>query len=156
MVFWFFGSLSKAGWHEIGIAALLILTPLPLLMRWAWDFNLLAGGDDSAMALGVDVEKLRMRAVVAGSFITAGSICFTGVISFVGLVAPHITRMVIGYDHRFLLPATGIVGAIVVVAADTLGRTLWSPQVIPIGIVTSFIGVPFFFYLLMRRTKEYW
>lgn len=156
VVFWFFGSLSKAGWHEISIAAVLILAPLPMLLRRAWDFNLLAAGDDSAMALGVDVEKLRMWGIVAGSLMTAGSICFTGVIGFVGLVAPHITRMVIGADHRFLLPAAGLVGAVVVVAADTLGRTLWAPQVIPIGIVTSFIGVPFFFYLLMRRTKEYW
>jgi iron complex transport system permease protein len=156
IVFWFFGSLSKAGWREIGIAGVLILLPMPLLMRHAWDFNLLASGDDSAAALGVDVQRLRVGGVVAGSMMTAGSICFTGVIGFVGLVAPHITRMVIGSDHRFLLPAAGLVGAVLVVAADTLGRTLWAPQVIPIGIVTSFIGVPFFFYLLMRRTKEYW
>jgi iron complex transport system permease protein len=156
VVFWFFGSLAKAGWREIGIAGLLILPPLPLLLRHAWDFNLLASGDDSAAALGVDVERLRVGGVVAGSLMTAGSICFTGVIGFVGLVAPHITRMVIGSDHRFLLPAAGLVGAVLVVTADTLGRTLWAPQVIPIGIVTSFIGVPFFFYLLMRRTKEYW
>ncbi|WP_456385539.1 FecCD family ABC transporter permease [Desulfolithobacter sp.] len=156
VVFWFFGSLSKAGWHEIGMATVLILAPLPLLLRRGWDFNLLAGGDESAMALGVDVERLRMWGVIAGSLMTAGSICFTGVIGFVGLVAPHITRMVIGSDHRFLLPAAGLVGAVVVVAADTLGRTLWTPRVIPIGIMTSFIGVPFFFYLLLRRTREYW
>lgn len=156
VVFWFFGSLSKAGWREIGIAAVLILTPLPMLLRRAWDFNLMTAGDESAMALGVDVDRLRMWAVVAGSLMTAGSICFTGVIGFVGLVAPHITRMVIGTDHRFLLPAAGLVGAVLVVAADTLGRTLWAPQVIPIGIVTSFTGVPFLFYLLMRRTREYW
>lgn len=156
VVFWFFGSLSKAGWREIGMAAVLILVPLPILLRRAWDFNLLTSGDDSAMSLGVDVERLRMWAVVAVSLMTAGSICFTGVIGFIGLVAPHITRMVIGSDHRFLLPAAGLVGGVLVMIADTLGRTLWAPQVIPIGIVTSFIGVPFFFYLLMRRTKEYW
>lgn len=156
VVFWFFGSLSKAGWREIGMAAVLILVPLPILLRRAWDFNLLTSGDDSAMSLGVDVERLRMGAVVAVSLMTAGSICFTGVIGFIGLVAPHIARMVIGSDHRFLLPAAGLVGGVLVMIADTLGRTLWAPQVIPIGIVTSFIGVPFFFYLLMRRTKEYW
>jgi iron complex transport system permease protein len=156
VVFWFFGSLSKAGWREIGIAAVLILLPVPMLIRHAWDFNLLAAGDDSAVALGVDVERLRVGGVVAGSLMTAGSICFTGVIGFVGLVAPHISRMVVGTDHRFLLPTAGLLGAVLVVAADTIGRTLWAPQVIPIGIVTSFIGVPFFFYLLMRRRKEYW
>ncbi|HHO49216.1 MAG TPA: iron ABC transporter permease [Desulfobacteraceae bacterium] len=156
VVFWFFGSLSKAGWREIGLAAAMILLPFPALLWRAWDFNLLSSGDESALALGVNVKRLRMSAVVAASLVTAGGICFTGVIGFVGLVAPHITRMVIGNDHQFLLPASGLVGALIVVFADTLGRTVWAPQVIPIGIVTSFIGVPFFFYLLMKRTREYW
>ena len=156
IVFWFFGSLSKAGWKEIGLSSLMIILPVPVLLRHAWDFNLLSSGDESALALGVNVNHLRMSAVAAASLMAAGGICFTGVIGFVGLVAPHITRMVIGNDHQFLLPASGIVGAVIVVAADTLGRTIWAPQVIPIGIVTSFIGVPFFFYLLMRRSREYW
>lgn len=156
VVFWFFGSLSKAGWPQIGLAAAMILIPFPFLLWRAWDFNLLASGDDSALSLGVNVIRLRMSAVVAASLVSAGGICFTGVIGFVGLVAPHITRMVIGNDHRFLLPASGIVGGLIVVTADILGRSLWAPQVIPIGIVTSFIGVPFFFYLLMKRSREYW
>jgi iron complex transport system permease protein len=156
VVFWLFGSLSKAGWPEIGLAAAMILLPAPILLRHAWDFNLLAAGDDSALALGVAVDRLRMRAVAAASLVTAGCICFTGLIGFIGLVAPHITRMVIGGDHRFLLPCSGLVGALTVLAADIVGRTLWAPQAIPIGIVTAFIGVPFFFYLLMKRAKEYW
>ena len=156
IVFWFFGSLSKAGWKEIGMAATMILFPFPVLIWRAWDFNLLASGDDSAMALGVNVGRLRMEAVLTASLVTAGSICFTGVIGFVGLVAPHITRMVIGNDHQFHLPASGFVGALIVVAADIIGRTFWAPRVIPIGIVTSFIGVPFFFYLLLKRSREYW
>jgi len=156
IVFWFFGSLSKAGWPEIGLSSAMILLPFPFLLWRAWDLNLLCSGDESALTLGVNVDRLRMSAVVAASLMAAGGICFTGVISFVGLVAPHITRMAIGGDHQFLLPVSGLVGAIIVVAADTLGRTIWAPQVIPIGIVTSFIGVPFFFYLLMKRSKEYW
>ena len=156
VVFWFFGSLSKAGWAEIGMAGAMILIPFPFLLRYAWDLNLLTSGDESALALGVNVNRLRMWAVVVASLVTAGGICFTGVIGFVGLVAPHITRMIIGTDYRFLLPGAGLVGAVIVVAADTLGRTIWAPQVIPIGIVTAFIGVPFFFYLLMKRSREYW
>lgn len=156
VVFWLFGSLSKAGWPEIGLAAAMVVLPTPLLVRHAWDFNLLAAGDDSAMALGVPVERLRMRAVTVASLVTAGCICFTGLIGFIGLVAPHITRMVIDGDHRFLLPCSGLVGALTVLAADIAGRTLWAPHVIPIGIVSSFIGVPFFFYLLIKRSKEYW
>jgi iron complex transport system permease protein len=156
IVFWFFGSLSKAGWPEIALVAGMVGGPLPYLLHRAWDFNLLAAGDESAMALGIDVSRLRMQSITAASLMTAGCICFAGVIGFIGLVAPHITRMIIGGDHRYLLPASGLVGAVVVLLADTLGRTLWSPQVLPIGIVTSFIGVPFFFYLLLRQKKAYW
>jgi iron complex transport system permease protein len=156
IVFWFFGSLSKVGWKEIVVASVMILLPIPILLKWSWDFNLLAAGDESAKALGVNVTRVRMLGVVLASLITAGAICFTGVIGFIGLVSPHITRMVIGGDHRFLLPASALAGAVLVLTADTLGRTLWIPQVIPIGIVTSFIGVPFFFYLLMKRKREYW
>ncbi|MBE9571649.1 MAG: iron ABC transporter permease [Proteobacteria bacterium] len=156
IVFWFFGSLSKVGWKEIGLASIMILFPIPVLLKWSWDFNLLAAGDESAKALGVNVTRIRMVGLVLASLITAGAICFTGVIGFIGLVSPHITRMVIGGDHRFLLPASALAGAVLVLTADTLGRTLWPPQVIPVGIVTSFIGVPFFFYLLMKRTREYW
>jgi iron complex transport system permease protein len=156
IVFWFFGSLSKVGWKEISMASVMILFPIPVLLKWSWDFNLLAAGDESAKALGVNVEAIRMLGVVLASLITAGAICFTGVIGFVGLVSPHITRMVIGGDHRFLLPASALTGAVLVLTADILGRALWAPQVIPIGIVSSFVGVPFFFYLLMKRTREYW
>jgi iron complex transport system permease protein len=155
IVFWFFGSLSKAGWPEIGLVSVMVLLPFPALLRRALDFNLLLTGDDSAMSLGVDVDRFRARAVAAASLVTAGGICFTGVIGFVGLVGPHITRMLVGNDHRFLLPVSGLAGALLVVAADTLGRSLWAPQVIPVGIVTSFVGVPFFFYLLMRRKREH-
>jgi len=156
IVFWFFGSLSKVGWKEISMASIMILIPIPVLLKWSWDFNLLAAGDESAKALGVNVERIRMLGVVLASLVTAGAICFTGVIGFVGLVSPHITRMVIGGDHRFLLPASALTGAVLVLTADILGRALWTPQVIPIGIVTSFVGVPFFFYLLMKRSREYW
>jgi len=156
VTFWHFGSLSKAGWREIGFAALMVLIPFPLLARRAWDFNLLATGDESALALGVDVERLRMWSVIAASLITAGCICFTGVIGFVGLVAPHIVRMTMGSDHFTLIPASGLVGGLLVLTADILANTVWAPQVIPIGIMTSFIGVPFFFYLLMKRSREYW
>jgi iron complex transport system permease protein len=156
IVFWFFGSLSKAGWPEIALVTVMVGGPLPYLLRRAWDFDLLTAGDESATALGIDVSRLRMHSITAASLMTAGCICFAGVIGFIGLVAPHITRMIIGGDHRYLLPASGLVGAVVVLLADTLGRTLWSPQVLPIGIVTSFIGVPFFFYLLLNQKKAYW
>jgi len=156
ITFWFFGSLSRAGWQEIGVALLMIAPPTPLLMKWAWSFNALMAGDESAKTLGVNVWRIRLGGILLASLITAGAICFTGIIGFVGLVAPHIARMLVGSDHRFLLPTSVLLGAILVVNADTLSRTLWVPQVIPIGIVTSFLGVPFFFYLLMKRRRDYW
>jgi len=156
IVFWFFGSLSKAGWPEIGLSALMVFLPYPFLQRHAWHFNLLSSGDESAASLGVNVKRLRMAAVIAASLVTAGGLCFTGVIGFVGLVAPHITRMIIGNDHRYLLTGSGLAGAVIVLLADLAGRVIWSPQVIPVGIMTSFIGVPFFFYLLLRRRREIW
>ncbi|MGD9124338.1 MAG: iron ABC transporter permease [Desulfarculaceae bacterium] len=156
IVFWFFGSLSKVGWNHIALTAAMVFLPLPLLMRWSWDLNLIMSGDEAAITLGVNVKRLRLSCIVIASLMTAGSICFTGVIGFIGLVAPHITRMVLGSDHRYLLPGSAVVGALLVVNADTLGRMVWSPQIIPIGIVTSFVGVPFFLYLLLRKSREYW
>ena len=156
IVFWFFGSLSRAGWKEICLSGVMVLLPFPFIMKMSWDFNLLSAGDEAAKAMGVNVRRIKITSIIMASLITAGVICFTGIIGFIGLVSPHICRMIIGNDHRFLLPASAITGAVVVLSADTLGRTLWAPQVIPIGIMTSFIGVPFFFYLLMKKTKEYW
>jgi iron complex transport system permease protein len=125
IVFWFFGSLNKAGWPEITVASLMIIVPLPFVIRLAIDFNLMAAGDDTARGLGVNVGRIRITAVILASLITAGSICFTGVIGFVGLVAPHITRMLVGSDNRFLIPASVFFGAALVLVADTLGRTVW-------------------------------
>lgn len=156
VVFWMFGSLSKVGWKEIALAALMVFPASFLLYSRAWDLNLLAGGDETAQTLGVNVSRLRKMGLIIAALMTAGSICFTGIIGFVGLVSPHISRMLLGTDHRYLLPASGLVGALLVVTADTISRTVWMPQVIPIGIVTSFLGVPFFFYLLLKKSREYW
>lgn len=152
VVFWAFGNLSKAGWPEIGLSACMILPCFPLLYRWSWDLNLLLSGDEAARSLGVNVDRVRLGSILLASLMTAGAICFTGVVGFIGLVAPHISRMLLGNDHRFLLPASGLAGAALLVAADTLGRTVWAPQVIPVGIMISFLGVPFFFFLLLRQS----
>lgn len=156
IVFWFFGSLSKVGWKEIGMASAMVCAPCPFLYKMSLDFNLLAVDDESAVSMGINVGKTRLVGLVLASLITAGAICFVGVIGFIGLVSPHIARMLVGGDHRYLFPTAALIGSLLVLAADTAGKTLWAPQVIPIGIVTSFIGVPFLFYLLMRRRREYW
>jgi len=94
--------------------------------------------------------------MLIASLLTAGIICFTGCIGFIGLVAPHMSRMVIGGDNRFLIPASGLFGAVLLLGADTVARTIIAPVILPVGLVTYLLGGPLFFYLLARRKKEYW
>jgi len=157
MVNWTFGSLSGSKWDEILIVLCVLLICIPIMMWFSWDLNaMIAAGDEEAATLGVNTSIIRNTCLIISSLITAVIISFTGIIGFVGLVAPHLARLVIGGDHRFLLPASCISGAIILILADTLGRTIVSPMIIPIGIVVSFIGVPMFIYLMMINREEYW
>ncbi len=156
VIHWLFGSLSGATWEQVLIITMVLVCCLPLLIKYSWDINAIASsGDEVAISLGVNTSLVRRMVLVLSCLITAGIICFTGIIGFVCLVAPHITRMLIGADHRFLLPFSCILGAILLLLADTISRTIFSPIIIPVGIVISFIGVPFFLYLLLTRRKEY-
>lgn len=152
MVNWTFGTLSGADWHRLTIVAAAFLLAMPVFVRFSWDLNIMfSGGDEAAKSLGINVAQVRNVSLLLSSFITATIVCFTGIIGFVGLVAPHIARMVLGSDHRFLLPASCIIGSILVIGADIVGRTIMAPIIIPIGIVISFVGVPMFLYLMMTR-----
>jgi len=146
VVFWMFGSLDKSSWPKLGI-----VTITPILLWRAWDLNALAEGDEVAKSLGVSVERSMAGFMLAASLMTAVIICFTGTIGFIGLVAPHITRMAIGTDHRTLILASGLVGAALLLGADCLARVLIPGAIIPVGIMTAFLGIPFFLYLFMRR-----
>lgn len=156
VVFWMMGSLGCSSWEKVGIVSFIIALCFPYLLFKSWDINALGAGDETAASLGVNVEKTRVLCMMAVSLITAGVICFTGTIGFIGLVSPHITRMVIGGDHRFLLPASAIIGGLLLLAADTAARTILAPVIMPVGIMTAFLGVPFFVYLFIRRKKEFW
>lgn len=156
VVFWMMGSLGKSSWEKAGLISAILAVCLPYLIIKSWDINALGAGDETAKSLGVNVERTRVISMVLVSLITASIICFTGTIGFVGLVAPHITRMVIGGDHRFLLPGSALVGALLLLGADTLARTILAPVILPVGIMTSFLGVPFFVYLFMKRRKVFW
>lgn len=153
IVFWSFGNLGRAGWSEVAVAAFMILVPFPFAMRLSWDLNALSAGEDAASSLGTDVESLRRLGVVFISLMAAGSICFTGLIGFVGLVAPHIVRMCLGPDHRYLLPGSALLGIFLVTISDALARSILAPQILPIGIITAFLGTPFFFWLLLKSRK---
>lgn len=156
VVFWMMGSLGRSSWDKVGIVSIVLVLSIPYIMIKSWDINAMGTGDETAKSLGVNVERVRVISMMLASLITASVICFTGTIGFIGLVAPHITRMVVGGDHRFLLPASALVGGLLLLGADTLARTVLSPVILPVGIMTSFLGVPFFVYLFMRRRKEFW
>ena len=156
VVFWLMGDLSRSTWAKTGLAALVVLAVLPVFLRLAWDFNALAAGDETARSFGINTARIRLVALVLASLVTSAAICFVGTIAFIGLVGPHIARMIVGADHRFLLPASCLIGAVLLLAADTTARTILSPIVLPVGILTSFLGVPLFIYLIIKRRREYW
>ncbi|MDO9538970.1 MAG: iron ABC transporter permease [Methanocalculus sp.] len=156
VVFWMFGSLGRATWDTVTIAFLIFALTFPIFIFYARSINALAAGDETAASLGVAVERVRLIGMGGASLLTAGVICFTGTIGFIGLVAPHITRMIIGGDNRFLLPGTALMGAIILLAADSVGRMIMAPMILPVGIMTAFLGVPFFLYLFLRRRRDYW
>lgn len=155
VVHWLFGSLAGVIWENILIVAAILVLCLPWLIKHSWDLNALVGGDDLAISLGVNARRTRAICLILSALITAGVISFTGIIGFVCLVAPHIARMIIGADHRYLLPYSCILGAIMTLGADTLGRTAFQPTTIPVGIVVSILGVPFFVYLVLKTREEY-
>lgn len=156
VVHWMFGSLAGASREAVLTVAGVIGMAFPFLLRASWDLNALAQGDEVARALGVNPGRVRMAVMALSSLIAATITCFTGLIGFVGLVAPHIARLLLGTDHRYLLPGAGLLGAVLLLAADTVGRTLFSPLVIPVGIVISVVGAPFFLALLLRRRRAIW
>ena len=132
-----------------------VVPALAYFVRNGWNYDVLDAGTQTAKSLGVDVEGLRIRGMAMASVVTATIISFVGIIGFVGLVAPHLVRMVIGGNERYLLGASAVVGAILLVAADTLARTVVSPVVLPVSILTSFIGAPLFIYLVIEG-RDYW
>jgi iron complex transport system permease protein len=157
MVRWTFGTLSGATWGEIGIITAVLAATSPVMMKYAWDLNAtFAGGDETAKSLGINISRVRTISLILSAFVTSTIISFTGIIGFVGLVAPHISRFLIGGDHRFLIPASCIIGSILVVGGDIVGRIISPPIMFPIGIVISFVGVPMFLYLMMTRKRRYW
>jgi iron complex transport system permease protein len=150
-VFWMMGSFSSAGWRSIALLGGAMVPALAVLAALARPLNLLAVGEETAAYLGTRVERTKLVAYGTASLLTAAAVAVSGVIGFVGLVVPHVVRMLWGADHRFLLPASVLLGASFGVLADTLARTAVAPTELPVGVVTAFVGVPFFVYLLRRR-----
>ncbi|PZN13429.1 MAG: ABC transporter permease [Bacillota bacterium] len=148
LVFWLLGSLSGASWRDVAAAALSTAVGTGLLAREVRALNALLTGEEPAYHLGVDVERLKRRLLVAGSLLTATAVSVSGVIGFVGLIVPQGVRLVLGGDHRIVVPASTLAGATVLVLCDTVARTIIAPAELPVGVVTALAGAPFFLYLL--------
>ena len=151
VVYWTFGDLGRPGWSEIGLIAACTAAALLFFLWNRWNYNALSGGGDTARSLGVNVGVLTCASMALCTLIAAVSVAFVGVVSFVGLVAPHMLRRFTGADHRFLIPASALGGAALLLLGDLAARELLSPAVLPIGAITSFLGAPMFLYLLFRR-----
>jgi iron complex transport system permease protein len=150
ITFWLMGNLEYAASMDLGPISLYLLGGSAVLFSLAKSLNLLALGEESASALGVDVEWVKKIAFIFCSLIAGAVVSISGLIGFIGLVVPHLARMIWGPDHRFLLPASALLGAMLLVLADTIARTVMAPVEIPVGVVTAMAGAPFF-YLLRRR-----
>ena len=153
IVFWNFGDLGRSDWDKVGILCLLLLPMLIYFYLKRWDYKVLAAGDDYARSMGVYPQRTRLIGLILTSLCTAIVVSFFGVIAFVGLVVPHIVRKCIGDNEEFLLIATAIFGGMFLLLCDTLARSLLSPIVLPVGILTSFLGAPLFLFLLIRQKK---
>jgi iron complex transport system permease protein len=154
IIFWIAGGMDTARWESVRIAAPIIVTGALIAVFVARDLNLLLVGEDEARALGVRVTLVRNTLLVAASLITGAAVAFSGIIAFVGLIVPHIVRLVVGADHRVLLPLSALAGGLFLLIADTAARVVLSPAELRVGILTALIGAPFFIYLLVRnRTR---
>lgn len=156
MVFWGVGSLWKADVANLSMIGLIVVVGAVLLILQASRLNALALGEETAASVGVSVGSLRVFTLLISALMCATVVSWTGAIAFVGLVAPHMTRMLIGQDNRWLLPASMMMGAAVLVAADTLARMVLWPQEIPVGVMTALLGGIFFLLLLLNRKKDWW
>jgi iron complex transport system permease protein len=150
ITFWLMGSFTAATWAKVGLAGIPIVVGMLVVAALRWRINVLSLGDDEAAALGLRPARLRGLLIVAVSLLTAATVSVVGVVGWVGLVIPHLVRLLLGPDHRVLLPASAVVGGSYVLAVDTLARTVGQVE-IPVGILTAVIGAPVFLYVLVRR-----
>lgn len=154
IVFWLMGGLWASNWKKVVMSLPLILLGSLGILFFSRDLNILLSGEEVALNLGVDVENVRKMVLVLASLVTAVCVSFCGVIGFVGLIVPHMMRLIVGPDHRILLPSSFLAGAIFLIWTDTLARKIIAPAELPVGIITALLGVPFFLFLLRSRKKQ--
>ena len=150
IVTWLMGGMWGATWQAIIILFPIVLICFLLVERKAWDLNTLSNGDDVARNLGINVDRFRILGLLIVSFAAAACLAFTGIIGFVGLMAPHICRMLIGNDYRWLIPTSAVMGALILLVSDTVARVVLAPVEIPVGVIMYLIGGLFFLFLILK------
>lgn len=154
VVFWTFGDVGRVNWLELEIMTAVVLLAIIFFITNCWNYNAIDAGDETAKGLGVNVERTRLVGMVIAALVSAVIVAFLGVIGFVGLVCPHMVRRVIGDDQRYLIPGSILFGGILLLASDTAARLIISPYVLPVSILTAFMGAPVFIYLLLKGYKR--
>ncbi|MBN1622973.1 MAG: iron ABC transporter permease [Clostridia bacterium] len=154
IIFWTMGSMTGSSWNTVLVMLPFILIGSLVLLFNAGNLNILSTGDETAVSLGINASALKKLLLLVASLVTAISVCFCGTIGFVGLIIPHAVRFITGPDHKRLMPISALTGAIFLLLCDTAARTLFAPQEIPIGVITSLLGVPFFISLLIRTKRR--
>ncbi len=156
VVFWTMGSLTKATWGKVAVTGAVLVFCVPLFARNAWALTALRLGDDKAASFGVNVKRLRLETMMLVSLLAAIPVSFVGTIGFIGLVGPHIARMVVGEDQRFFLPGSVICGALLLSVTSVVSKMLIPGAILPIGVITALVGVPFFFSLIFTNRRRAW
>jgi len=153
IISWLLGSFSLTNWWQVAIATPYILVGIVIIWLYARPLNVMQLDEEQAQQLGINVEQVKLILLGAATLITAAAVCFCGIIGFVGIIIPHTIRLIWGPDHRFLLPLATLAGAIFLILADTAARTMLAPTEVPIGVITAFLGAPFFLYLLRQKKR---
>ncbi len=156
VIFWLMGGFSGRGWPHLAMAAPYVLGGLVLAWLFARELNALLLGEETARSLGVEVARSRRILIVAGSLMAAASVAAAGLIGFVGLIVPHLLRLAVGPEHRRLIPASALGGAILLVLSDTAARSMSGAGELPVGILTAALGAPFFLFVLLRERRRFW
>jgi iron complex transport system permease protein len=153
IVFWLMGSFSLVQWTDVKLVLPCVITGSGVILLYARPLNIMQLDEEQAQQLGINVERLKLVLLAAATLITAAAVSFVGIIGFIGIIIPHAVRLIWGADYRFLLPLSVLTGAIFLILADLVARTVQAPAEIPIGVITAVCGAPFFLYLLRRRKK---
>lgn len=154
IIFWLMGGLWTADWEKVKISAVMVIFGVLMIYKQGWNLNVMLLGEEQASYLGIDIEHVKRYVLLFAALITASAVSVSGIIGFVGLIIPHIMRILTGPDHRILLPASALAGAIFLVSTDAIARVIMEPAELPVGIITALFGAPFFIYLLRKRRKS--